>query len=135
ALWRGLYGVRPFAGSTREELLGSIGSGRRRFDPSAGVPEWLAAAVARGLAEDPDERWADMHELLDALLDEPPEEPSLEDEDVWTAPASGRSSSPVRHAPTWLAFGLGAAVTCVGLLGAMSWTPSDPPMGSSQPAL
>ncbi len=72
AMWRGLYGQRPYAGDTHEELLRSIAkrelrAGRRRRY----VPLWLKQAVRKGLAESPDERHADMHALVRALVDGP----------------------------------------------------------------
>jgi serine/threonine protein kinase len=71
AMWRALYGQRPFAGETGEALLEAIERGELRETPGVYVPEWLSAVVRKGLAEDPEGRHRGMHELVDALLDEP----------------------------------------------------------------
>jgi len=68
SLWKGLHGSRPFAGNTVLQLLQAIEAGS--IDPrvlDARVPRWLTAVVRKGLAEDPDQRYRDMPELLRAL--------------------------------------------------------------------
>jgi hypothetical protein len=70
AMWRGLFGLRPFAGEKPEELLEAIELGDVRAPP-AGVPRWLSDALRKGLTNDPAERYRDMNELLTVLLDEP----------------------------------------------------------------
>jgi len=68
ALYQGLYGERPFAGSTVAELSEVVGAGRMRDEPrGAGVPAWLRRAVLRGLSVDPAARFPSMEALL-ALL-------------------------------------------------------------------
>jgi eukaryotic-like serine/threonine-protein kinase len=52
---------------TVNELL----SGRRSADVDASLPPWIARALRRGLAKDPSDRFASMHELLAALVDDP----------------------------------------------------------------
>jgi hypothetical protein len=63
-----LYGVRPFAGADldalRSEVLAAV---VRRPKPHRGVPTWLHAVIARGLAADPADRWPDMAALERAL--------------------------------------------------------------------
>jgi len=68
ALYRALYGVAPFAGTTAERLRESMAAGeliepaeRRR------APGWLRAVVTRGLAVAPAERHPSMTALLDQL--------------------------------------------------------------------
>jgi serine/threonine protein kinase len=70
AMWRGLFGLRPFAGEKPEELLEAIELGDVRAPP-AGVPRWLSDVLRKGLANDPTERYRSMHDLLATLLDEP----------------------------------------------------------------
>ncbi|MFO7561587.1 MAG: serine/threonine-protein kinase, partial [Enhygromyxa sp.] len=86
ALWRGLYGLRPFAGAGPDELLEAVERGEVRTAPGADVPQWLAQVVRKGLAAEPDDRYSDMHELIAALLDEPPDEAAdegeVDDDDV-----------------------------------------------------
>ena len=68
AMWEGLYGVRPFRGSTLEELAAAIMEGRRECVPSvASVPTWLRRIVERGLGPDPLLRYPQMTDLLAAL--------------------------------------------------------------------
>jgi len=68
ALWQGLYGERPFHGETLHELVLAVSTGRRR-EPRAGVrvPGWLRRVVERGLAREPERRFATMTALLSAL--------------------------------------------------------------------
>lgn len=68
ALFRCLHRQLPFAADTvrayrAAALAGEIVRPTRR----GGVPVWLDRALARGLAADPDARFADMDALLDAL--------------------------------------------------------------------
>jgi hypothetical protein len=66
-----------------------------------GVPRWLTAVVRKGLAENPDERYLDMPELLRALKGGPPDdetatdEPGDDDHDDDSVEHEGR----VLHAP------------------------------------
>ncbi|MEM6993263.1 MAG: serine/threonine-protein kinase [Myxococcota bacterium] len=61
-----LHGVRPFEGDTGHAILASMVDGRY-VPPSASTPRWLNAALRRGLAVDPDDRWPSMDALLAAL--------------------------------------------------------------------
>ncbi|HEY6179059.1 MAG TPA: protein kinase, partial [Kofleriaceae bacterium] len=45
ALYRALYGQRPFTGDTLSELADEVTTGRLRPPPTARVPRWLARAV------------------------------------------------------------------------------------------
>ncbi len=67
-LYEALYGRRPFAGKTVEALEKAILAGTIEAPPAeAKVPAWLRKIVARGLAQDPAERWPSMDALLTAL--------------------------------------------------------------------
>ncbi|WP_232296467.1 serine/threonine-protein kinase [Plesiocystis pacifica] len=70
SLWHALHGVRPFAGSSAEELLGAIERGEIEQDDGHGVeeiPEVLSRAVLRGLRADPEERHPNLGALLEVL--------------------------------------------------------------------
>ncbi|MEX1369083.1 MAG: protein kinase [Nannocystaceae bacterium] len=72
ALHEALYGARPFPGQTVGELVHALHEGVVRGPPrSARVPSWVRAVVLRGLATNPDDRFASMQALLDALADDP----------------------------------------------------------------
>jgi serine/threonine protein kinase len=86
AMWRALYRQRPYAGETSEEVLESIERGEIRESPGVRVPQWVSAVVRKGLADDPDQRYSNMHELLKALREEPPASNTTDDEDDDAAP-------------------------------------------------
>jgi tetratricopeptide (TPR) repeat protein len=67
ALWEGLFGERPFAGDNPGALAASVIEGRRLDPPRRGVPGWLRRACARGLASEPQRRFATLPELLSTL--------------------------------------------------------------------
>ncbi|MEX1367872.1 MAG: tetratricopeptide repeat protein [Nannocystaceae bacterium] len=68
ALYKGLYGERPFEGGTAAELCKAVLDGQVRPAPSAtAIPGWLRRIVLRGLAPRPDARWPSMDALLEAL--------------------------------------------------------------------
>jgi eukaryotic-like serine/threonine-protein kinase len=72
ALYEGLYGVRPFQGSTLTELVVNVLEGRMR--ETAGelrVPKHVLAALRRGLSVDPDARFPAMEALLTELRRDP----------------------------------------------------------------
>jgi tetratricopeptide (TPR) repeat protein/predicted Ser/Thr protein kinase len=72
SLWRALYGTPPFAGETWRELAEASESGRLADPPPpARVPAHVRTALSRGLAADPDDRFASMRELLFALATDP----------------------------------------------------------------
>jgi tetratricopeptide (TPR) repeat protein/predicted Ser/Thr protein kinase len=68
ALYRALYGTRPFAGSNVASLY--TNAAQFQLQPpsrSSGVPRWLGAVVRRGLLPAPEARFASMDALLLAL--------------------------------------------------------------------
>jgi Tol biopolymer transport system component/tRNA A-37 threonylcarbamoyl transferase component Bud32 len=67
ALWEALYGVRPFSGATVAERLAAVDAGPPRPPRGAKVPRYLAHALTRGLAADPNARFVTMDALLVAL--------------------------------------------------------------------
>jgi len=70
SLFEVLYGERPFRPATSrfEALIAEIRDGRIVSPATTrAVPGWLHAAVVRGLAFDPAQRWPSMHALVDAL--------------------------------------------------------------------
>ncbi len=72
ALYEALYGERPFAGDTLEDHVDQIHRGAvREPTPANRVPGWLRKALLRGLASEPEDRFASMEELLQALAPEP----------------------------------------------------------------
>jgi tetratricopeptide (TPR) repeat protein/predicted Ser/Thr protein kinase len=72
SLWDGLFGERPFSGSTFAELAASVTSGKTRPMPkSPPIPTFVRRAIARGLAAKPDERFASMREVLAELARDP----------------------------------------------------------------
>lgn len=69
-LYEGLFGRRPFVGTSIEDRLQSIESGPR-LPAQTTVPARLGQALSRGLSARPDQRWPDMAQLLAALGDPP----------------------------------------------------------------
>ncbi len=68
ALWEGLFGRRPFSGSTLRQHAQEIEAGRFGPLPSdTRVPDWVVTVVRRGLAANPADRWPDIDSLLKAL--------------------------------------------------------------------
>ncbi|MFT3710380.1 MAG: serine/threonine-protein kinase [Archangium sp.] len=68
ALWEGLFGQRPFSGSTLRQHAAEIALGRVGEAPSdSRVPSWVIDVVRTGLAANPQDRWPDMDALLKAL--------------------------------------------------------------------
>jgi serine/threonine protein kinase len=68
ALFESLYGARPFAGEGLEELARVVTEGRiRQVAAARPLPGTTESAVRRGLATDPQGRYASLDELLEAL--------------------------------------------------------------------
>lgn len=70
SLFEALAGKRPFTGRSIVEIWGAKRDEKIAELPVA-VPGWVARAVRRGLAADPDARWPSMQALVDALSDDP----------------------------------------------------------------
>ncbi|WP_394845266.1 tetratricopeptide repeat protein [Pendulispora brunnea] len=66
ALHEGLYGKRPFPGTSLPDLCEAIMAGRIDEVPKSG-PQWLRRALIRALHGDARERYPSMEPLLDAL--------------------------------------------------------------------
>ncbi|MFV8755838.1 protein kinase domain-containing protein [Nannocystaceae bacterium ST9] len=63
ALWEAIAGHRPFTGQTPAQLRDAT-----RKPPRAGdLPGWLRPILLRGLAHDPERRFADMGQLIAAI--------------------------------------------------------------------
>nr|WP_276598845.1 serine/threonine-protein kinase [Nannocystis sp. SCPEA4] len=68
ALYEALFGRRPFAGETVEELRQSVLLGKLLPPPVLSmVPQWLQDLTMRGLTRDPTHRFPSMHALLAEL--------------------------------------------------------------------
>ncbi|HWB76300.1 MAG TPA: serine/threonine-protein kinase [Nannocystaceae bacterium] len=68
ALHEALYGVRPFAGRDRIELVANVTEGRVVDEPrDVDAPRAIRAVLLRGLAVDPEQRWPDLDALLAQL--------------------------------------------------------------------
>ena len=67
ALYEGLYGKRPFAGSDGAALRDAVKSGAPKFPSRPRVPGRLIRALRSGLAADPAKRFAAMTDLLPEL--------------------------------------------------------------------
>jgi serine/threonine protein kinase len=72
ALYEALSGARPFAGDSVEQIGANVRAGRIDANVRARrIPTWLRRPVERGLAVDPDARFASMDALLAALAADP----------------------------------------------------------------
>ncbi|MBL8944091.1 MAG: serine/threonine protein kinase [Myxococcales bacterium] len=68
ALWEMLYGERPFRGDGLPALVRAITVGDRSAPPAGvGIPRWLHRACERGMATQPEQRFADMRALVATL--------------------------------------------------------------------
>jgi len=73
ALWEALFGARPFAGRTPDELAASKRAGRLAMPRGdVAVPAEIRAALVRGLATNRDDRHPSMIALLEALVPSAP---------------------------------------------------------------
>jgi tetratricopeptide (TPR) repeat protein/predicted Ser/Thr protein kinase len=67
-VWEALWGLRPFAGATFDQLHVALTSGERRPVPAKPrVPARVRAAIERGLSKNPSDRFPTMHALLKEL--------------------------------------------------------------------
>ena len=72
ALYEGLYGELPFEASSLPTLIASVLEGTIKDPPPAAkVPNWLRRVLLRGLAVDPERRFASVSELLTELGRDP----------------------------------------------------------------
>lgn len=72
SLWEALYGERPFAGDSSQEVAEAVARGAVREEPAGSrVPGRVRQALIRGLAADPDRRFPGMAELLRELERDP----------------------------------------------------------------
>jgi serine/threonine protein kinase len=77
ALYEALYGVPPFDGSTFEALRANVLLHRVRPRPAGtAVPPFVHETIVRGMALDPEQRFASMAELLAALTFDPGQNPA-----------------------------------------------------------
>ena len=67
ALYEALHGRRPFSACTADDLAAAVRRGPVFDRQPHGIPKQLDQIARRGLAFEPDDRFADMGELLDAL--------------------------------------------------------------------
>ncbi|MDB4958225.1 MAG: serine/threonine kinase family protein, partial [Myxococcales bacterium] len=68
ALWRALYGELPFAGESAAELAAAAAEGKLRAPArQTRVPARIHRVLVRGLSANPEDRFASMDKLLDAL--------------------------------------------------------------------
>ena len=107
ALWCSLDRALPFVAESSDRMLEAITLNEPRC-VRASVPEQLREVLRRGLSIDPDERFADMHELLRALalvrrMDPPsvPDDPEAELVALLSLPARRP-----RKVPPWAVIGL-----------------------------
>ena len=72
ALYEGLYGELPFEATSLPTLIASVLEGTIKDPPTAAkVPSWLRKVLLRGLAVDPERRFASVFELLTELGRDP----------------------------------------------------------------
>ena len=101
ALFEALYGYRPFAGDTVEQLSRRVLLGERLAPPvRTRVPSWVEATLARGLAIEPDHRFPSMDALLAELT---------------------RDRSQGRRRLRWLARAAAAAAVVAAAVGYQQW--------------
>jgi hypothetical protein len=68
ALYEALYGKRPFAGTSRDELVDAVINGRLEAPPAGSrVPASLRAILVRALSVKPGDRYPTLGEMLRAL--------------------------------------------------------------------
>ena len=102
--WEALVGERPFSGSRNNDVLAAKLEGPPSISADSSVPIWLRAVLRRGLSVDPDERFASLDDMVDAI---------------------DRGRRPGRRR-LFVLLGMGAAALGVVGLGVLA-TRSDPP--------
>jgi tetratricopeptide (TPR) repeat protein len=71
SLWHALFGEPPFRGKTVGEVEAATKAGVARDTRDSRVPSWLRRVLVRGLSAQPNERFASMADLVDALENDP----------------------------------------------------------------
>lgn len=72
ALYTALYGAHPFAATSLPAMVAAVCDGTVAPAPKqSAVPMWIRRVVVRGLSRAPEERFASMAALLDALAADP----------------------------------------------------------------
>ena len=67
-LYEAVTGQRPYLGDNMAVLMRAVTSGEvRDFPPTCIAPRWLRAAITRGLAVEPGDRWPSMHAVVAEL--------------------------------------------------------------------
>jgi tetratricopeptide (TPR) repeat protein len=66
-----LYGERPFPGDDLHSYVTAVGRPLREPPKGAEIPAWVHRALARGLSQEPKDRFPSMEALLHALSDDP----------------------------------------------------------------
>jgi tRNA A-37 threonylcarbamoyl transferase component Bud32 len=130
AMWRALHGSRPYGGETDLQLLDAIETGAiRPGDPRARVPHWLTHVVRKGLAEDPDRRYRDMHELLRALAETDDDETAADesDEERLVAHEGRLLNAPQRERWPYVAIGFLSALVLVLGFNVLTRPPANEP--------
>ena len=68
SLWRGLMGERAFEGDSFDERARSVVSGKLNPPPRrSATPQWVVAALRRGMSPEPSARFPSMDALLEVL--------------------------------------------------------------------
>ncbi|MFO7564938.1 MAG: serine/threonine-protein kinase [Enhygromyxa sp.] len=126
-MWTVLHGRHPFTGETIMARLEAMENGVIWETLGHDVPRWLCDVVRKGLAYDPEDRYADMHALLAALIGETPEAPWIdgdEDDDgvlVVDERVLHKHRGPPPVPKRGLHFVIGGLSTLVLLMGLMVW--------------
>jgi predicted Ser/Thr protein kinase len=66
-----LYGERPFAGDDLHTYVTAVGRPLREPPKGASIPGWIHRVLARGMSQEPADRYPSMEALLHALGDDP----------------------------------------------------------------